>query len=484
MHRLFFKLFFGFLAFTLASMALSLILAFTASKGPWGEHRQRVRQERQEMFRQSMELYGYGAVAVLKDEGLSGYQDYRRRFLEKMRTRTWLLYPDLTAVTGDTPPPAFADALGRVAGEREGVVQFVGEELFVLTPVLHKGERWFMAALVPLPPHAERLLFRFPKDLGIRFWSSIFLAVLLCWAIARHITEPIARLRSATRNVAAGDLLVRVAPDLGNRRDELGLLARDFDAMTARMADLLEARDRLLRDISHELRSPLARMAVALELARKDGGNGAAFLRMEMEMERLNAMIGEILTLARLASGKDEGDLPESMNFSRLVMDIVADADFEAQGERRSVVFSGAEDLGLKGFPTLLHRAVENVVRNALRHTPEEEEVRVFLSLEGEEVVLRVEDPGPGVPEEALVRIFEPFYRVEDHRDRRTGGVGLGLAITGQAVRRHGGRIRAENRNPGFCVEIRLPLFFSPIGRGAGGEGQTGCVSTRKNVPI
>lgn len=459
MHRLFFKLFFGFLAFTLASMALSLILAFTASKGPWGEHRQRVRQERQEMFRQSMALYGYGAAAVLRDEGLQGYLDYRKHFLERMHTATWLFYPDQTTVSGDFPPLRVRDAVQTLPAARRARVTVLDGELLVLTRFSHRNQRWLMAALVPLPPHAERLLFRFPRDLGFRFWTSIFLAVLLCWAIARHITGPITKLRSATRNVASGNLDVRVAPDLGNRRDELGLLARDFDAMTGRMADLLESRDRLLRDISHELRSPLARMAVALELARQGGGNAPALARMEMEMERLNAMIGEILTLARLTSGNEGGDAFEKIDFSRLVMDVVADADFEAQGERRSVVFSGVQGTGLTGLPTLLHRAVENVVRNALRYTPEEGEVQVFLAVEeGREAVLRVEDPGPGVPEKDLPRIFEPFYRVHDDRDRRTGGVGLGLAITAQAVRRHGGRIAARNLEKGFCVEIRLPV--------------------------
>ncbi|TYT74055.1 ATP-binding protein [Desulfobotulus mexicanus] len=459
MHRLFIKLFFGFLAFTLASMALSVILAFTASKGPWSEHRQRVRHERQEMFRQSVELYGYGAAAVLKDEGMEGYLSYRQRFLERMRTRTWLLYPDHLSVSGDPLPEQVQNILQELSGEKAARVDVLGSELLILTGFSHREEIWIMVALVPLPPHAERLMFRFPKDLGIRFWSSIFLAVILCWAIARHITGPIARLRSATRNVAAGNLAVRVAPHMGNRKDELGLLARDFDAMTGRMADLLNSRDRLLRDISHELRSPLARMAVALELARKGGGDTAALGRMEMEMERLNTMIGEILTLARLSSGNGE-DLPfEKINFSRLVMDVVADADFEAQGQRRSVIFSGTEEILLEGSPTLLHRAVENVIRNALRYTPEEGEVEVFLAIEEEnEAVLRVSDPGPGVPEKDLPRIFEPFYRVHDDRDRRTGGVGLGLAITGQAIRRHGGSIRAVNHEKGFSVNIRLPL--------------------------
>ncbi|MCW7753875.1 ATP-binding protein [Desulfobotulus sp. H1] len=458
MHRLFFKLFFGFLGFTLASMALSVMLAFTASKGPWGEHRQRVRHERQEMFRQTVELYGYGAVAVLRDEGLEGYLDYRKRFLEKMRTRTWLLYPDLQTVSGDSLPEPVQEVLALFSDRAEGGVRFMEREIIVVAPFFHGGESWLMTGLLPMPHHAERPIFRFPKDLGIRFWSSILLAVILCWAIARHITGPIARLRSATRTVAEGNLSVRVAPYMGKRQDELGLLARDFDTMTGRMADLLDARDRLLRDISHELRSPLARMAVALELARKGGGDPGALVRMEMEMERLNTMIGEILTLARLSSGDGGGVVCASLDFSKLVMDVVADADFEAQGQNRSVIFSGEEGLVMEGSSTLLHRAVENVVRNALRYTPEEGEVRVSLTLEGREAVLRVTDPGPGVPDEEIPRLFEPFYRVHDDRDRRTGGVGLGLAITGQALRRHGGSVGAYNMDNGFCVVIRLPV--------------------------
>jgi two-component system sensor histidine kinase CpxA len=291
---------------------------------------------------------------------------------------------------------------------------------------------------------------------------------LVCYLLSWYLTKPIVRLRSATRRLAAGDLTARTGAPVTKRRDEVAGLMRDFDAMAERLEILLKAQSRLLNDISHELRSPLARLNVALGLARQRSGVESADMleRIELEASRLNELIGRILTLARLEDGEQR--VPRTpVPLDQLVLNVAEDAEFEAQARHCHVTTTIPEgDWGVRGNSSLLHSAVENVVRNAIRYTQEGTSVEVeMLSVPGEsvnEVVLKVSDSGPGVPPDALDKMFEPFYRLDDARGRLTGGVGLGLAITERAVRFHGGRVAARNREGGgLCVEIRLPLIAS-----------------------
>lgn len=290
---------------------------------------------------------------------------------------------------------------------------------------------------------------------------------LACYFLAWYLTKPIVRLRTATRQLAAGDLTARSgAPAKSTRGDEIGGLIRDFDAMAERLELLVKAQSRLLNDISHELRSPLARLSVALGLARQRSGPESADMldRIELEASRLNELIGRILTLARLEDGEQR--MPQTpVPLGELVANVAEDAEFEAQERHchvRAVIAEG--DWGVRGNDSLLHSAVENVVRNAIRYTQEGTSVEVELTSEekgnGREAVLRVRDCGPGVPPDSLTKLFEPFYRLDDARGRLTGGVGLGLAITERAVRFHGGRVAAFNRpEGGLMVEICLPLI-------------------------
>lgn len=292
---------------------------------------------------------------------------------------------------------------------------------------------------------------------------------LVCYLLSWYLTKPIVRLRMATRQLAAGDLGARTGASAAARRDEVAGLMRDFDAMAERIETLLKAQSRLLNDISHELRSPLARLNVALGLARQRTGVESVDMldRIELEASRLNELIGRILTLARLEDG--EQLVPQTpVALGELVENVTEDAEFEAQARRchvRTTIPEG--EWIVRGNASLLHSAVENVVRNAIRYTHEGSSVEVELSSEERsgkrEAVLRVSDAGPGVPADALEKLFEPFYRLDEARGRQTGGVGLGLAITERAVRFHGGRVAAFNRQPsGLIVEIRLPLIAGP----------------------
>ena len=299
---------------------------------------------------------------------------------------------------------------------------------------------------------------------------AIISSGLVCYILSWYMTKPIVRLRAATRQLAAGDLTARSGAPISKRRDEVAGLMRDFDAMAERLEMLVKAQSRLLNDISHELRSPLARLNVALGLARQRAGVESADMldRIELEASRLNELIGRLLTLARLEDGEQR--VPQTpVPLGELVARIAEDAEFEAQARNchvHAVIPEG--DWGVRGNDSLLHSAVENVVRNAIRYTQEGTSVEIELRSEkrggGGDAVLRVIDSGPGVPENALGKLFEPFYRLDDARGRLTGGVGLGLAITERAVRFHGGKVSASNRaEGGLMVEIRLPLSGSGL---------------------
>jgi two-component system, OmpR family, sensor histidine kinase CpxA len=294
---------------------------------------------------------------------------------------------------------------------------------------------------------------------------------LVCYFMSWYLTKPIVRLRAATRQLSAGDLTARSGAPTSGRRDEVAGLMRDFDTMAERMEKLVQAQSRLLNDISHELRSPLARLNVALGLARRRSGAESDDMleRIELEASRLNELIGRILTLARLEDGDQK--VPRTpVPLNELVLSVAEDAEFEAQARhchvRTEIPEAGIPETGweVRGNASLLHSAIENVVRNAIRYTHESGSVEIRLQrtegATGPEALLLVTDCGPGVPEDALEKMFEPFYRLDDARGRLTGGVGLGLAIAQRAVRFHGGRVSASNRaEGGLLVEIHLPLI-------------------------
>ncbi len=323
------------------------------------------------------------------------------------------------------------------------------------------GGGFVLVAGVPPPTPLERFLD--PYGLTLRLGAAFLVAGLLSYFLASSISSPIRTLRDATRKLADGDLSSRVVPSLGDRRDETAELGRDFDRMAERIGGLLASQRRLLRDISHELRSPLARLNVALGLARRKAGAEAqpSLDRMEREAERLNGLIGELLTLSLLESDT-RGLERVPVDLQLLVREVAADADFEAVGANRKVRVVQEEPATVAGVPELLRRAIENVVRNAVRFTPEGSGVEIRLARSGgssrPSARISVRDRGPGVPEESLEKLFEPFYRVADARDRQTGGTGIGLAITRRAVRLHGGAVRASNApEGGLDVVLELP---------------------------
>ncbi len=275
--------------------------------------------------------------------------------------------------------------------------------------------------------------------------------------LARHFSRPIRDLRQAFRAASHGQLGVRVGDNMGQRRDEIGELGREFDSMAQQLQHLMGSQHRLLHDVSHELRSPLARLQVAVGLARqKPGEVETALARIERETERLNTLVGEILSLSRLEAQQAQS-ADEYVDIVDLIDSVVEDARFEAEGSGRHVIFTHdiEGELVIRARGELLHRAIDNIVRNALRHTPETSTVSVSLAHDStsKQLNIRIQDAGPGVPEAELDTIFEPFHR----GNTASSGYGLGLAIARRAVQAHGGELHACNREGGG-LEVVLAL--------------------------
>ena len=320
--------------------------------------------------------------------------------------------------------------------------------------------------LVPLPQPKG-----FTENLGQNIWVLVsclviaLLAAVLTWyALFRYSTLPLRRLRKVTQQLASGNLSARVGEGLVHRTGAVVDLGRDVDRMAERIESLVGAHQRLIRDVSHELRSPLARLNVALELARQSAGptHAAPFDRIERESERLNELISQLLTLTKLES--DNARIArEAVDLTALLAEIALDVDYEAKNCNRCVEITGSVPVKITGNKELLRQALENVIRNAIRYTAEGTAVELSLAIKkiniGVSAVLEVRDHGEGLPEGELTNIFRPFYRVSAGRERESGGTGVGLAISERAVRIHGGNIKAENAHDGgLTVRVELPL--------------------------
>lgn len=337
------------------------------------------------------------------------------------------------------PPDDFASLIDR-ARRRRVFADFARRALVLAHPV--DDRHWFFLLL---PREHFGFWPRMRSYLMLPHLWVVGSVLVLSYSLARHLTRPLVELRAAADRLGAGDLSARVG---SARQDELGELARSFDQMGDRVERAVTAQRQLLQDVSHELRSPLSRLGVAVELARTDP---AQLDRVAREAGRLNTLVSELLALSRDQLRTALVDLRE------LLAGIVDDNQIEAGARPCRLVLDAAAGLSLRADPELLRRAVENVLRNGLRHTAPDTEVRLAARRAGARIEITVQDAGPGVPDNALAQIFDPFYRVEPDRDRSTGGAGLGLAIARRAVELHGGVISAANTRPGLCVTISLP---------------------------
>ena len=331
---------------------------------------------------------------------------------------------------------------------------------------MHYEYIWFQPPPTHAPPQRRwaYLHFAFPQ-----LPVAIAVGGLTTFILVLLFTRPLVRMRKAARALASGDLGARVeqspAAASQSTSDEFQGLVHDFNHMAERLESLVDAQKLLLRDVSHELRSPLARLSVALELASDDANPEltAHLSRIEREADKLNQLIGQLLTLSSLEARENTSAFqPVSLN--QLCRDLLPDAEYEAQQHNCTVTLMEENQCTIRGNADLLYRAIENVVRNAIRYTDPNTEVTLRIAetiLESRHYAsIEVTDHGPGIPEADLAHIFRPFYRVDQARSSHTGGFGVGLAITERAVRLHNGTLRATNRSAGGTSIF----FLFPLG--------------------
>jgi signal transduction histidine kinase len=456
MRSLFLKI---FLSFWLAMVLVSatLIASVIATQSQFKAMRA------EEFDRTVMPLVAARAADILDDHGMGALADFLNSLENTLHWQAYLFDDEGKEILSQPSPPEI-DAIAQSALQTNetGFVTSHGTRFAATRTTGSTGTHYVLVIGTHIESVAEVL--NAPIETQFIRAAAVFLiAGVVCFWLTRYITAPILHLRAATHRLATGHLSTRVGEAAGNRHDELAELSRDFDHMAEQIESLISSQRRLLADISHELRSPLARLTVALGLARlhANSESTSALDRIEVEAERLNSLIGSLLRLARIEGGSEsvEGEL---VALDQLVLDVAADADFEAQGRSRRVRVTQVDGCTVLGNRQLLRGAIENVIRNAVNYTDEGTEVQITLKkshANGNGIaVISVRDHGRGVPEESLRNIFLPFYRVGDARDRFSGGSGLGLSITERAVRLHGGKVKAENcPDGGLLVELSLP---------------------------
>ena len=457
MHSLYWRI---FLTFWLA-LALILVGTVTVAFNAAAQHRAESPWVlRGQLYAQAARAFEGGGPAALRNwlEALQSSEPFSRTFViepsgKEMLGRPLPKYLRPSAESGDSNSGGLGSAPIAPIGGALVLVSANGDTYHVVVGPLRQSPRLFGELEQPGVPAATLLL-------------ALIVSGVVCFLLARYIVAPIDRLRRATRQMAGGDLSVRVSPSMGGRHDDLGLLATDLDTMAERVRILLETKQQLLRDVSHELRSPLARLQLALSLARRQDNPAERHLaRIACEADRLEQLIARTLKLARLE--RPTGTLERTpLDVGDLLKNIADDVAIEADAQGCAVTVQVGAGLEVSGDPELLRSSFENVIRNAVRYSPPGSQVgitarRMASPGQSEECIeVIIYDQGPGVPEKDLTLIFEPFYRVDAARDRAGGGEGLGLAIAARAVALHNGMIEARNHQAGgLVVSVTLPAL-------------------------
>jgi len=447
-RRLFWKIFLPFWAAQAVLLgALYLRLHYRiSSEHPWW-----IQPERREM-----PVLASLAATTFERQGQAGLATLLDGLSLPHRSQFWLVDEAGRELSGrDIPQRVLQDAAA--AEKTEGLHRSYEANVLAATAATSQGNYVLIAELVP-PPLSERV----PGDILWTLKLGTVFSAIICFLIAHYLTKPIERLRDATNQLALGNLDIRAGENLGNRKDEIADLVRDFDSMAGELRKQIQSERSLLSGVSHELRSPIARMRLALTLARRAGaGEREEMLdRIEQDTIQLDSMLEQILTVARMESGQIKPKF-ERLSLNELVDDVLHDAKFEAAGKNIAINYEGVENLHMNGDPGMLRSAIENVVRNAIFYTGQGGRIEVKLRAEGRNAFLSVIDNGPGVPPDKVMYIFEPFYRADDSRGSATGGMGLGLALVQNAIFMHkGSAILAQNVKPhGFEITFKFPMI-------------------------
>jgi len=455
MRGLFTKIFLGFWIAQSLTFVITTMLIL--------QHRWVRPNETMEVLNTTLPIVAAAAANAYETAGCSGLREYA----SSLRQTLYLADPPNHFLCEPAAPVVAADAFTALA-KRPGVIAIsVGEtNVWSTTIESRTGHRYIFLLTRPRIANQGWL-----RDLVHFAFPQLWVAIVVCGAttfvLVLLLIRPIGRLRIAARKLANGELATRVPnPDAEDRLfggDEIQGLVHDFNYMAERLERLVGAQKTLVRDVSHELRSPLARLSVALELAREESPPAMMghLKRIETEAGRLNLLIGQLLRLSSMES-TDTSTFTEVFDLHALLENLLPDAEFEAHQRSCTIRVLDQCDCKVQGSPELIYRAIENIVRNAVRYTQEHSVVELKISCDERAgvrmVVLDVSDCGPGLPENELENIFRPFYRVDDARQRDTGGFGVGLAIADRAVRLHHGEVRARNRpEGGLVVSLSLP---------------------------
>jgi two-component system sensor histidine kinase CpxA len=414
--------------------------------------------------------YASAAVSIYEYGGPRALMNWLHELEQQSNVHMYILNSKGNDVLGRTIPESIHVAIQERNSLKESIPRhFIGgtkrknPDHFVFTQFISsKGHPYFI--VTDLPPIKSHKSYR--RDsvqvMGLKLLTVIIIGGLVCVCLIWYLTRPVSKLRKATLEWSSGNLAARVGEDFGNRQDDITALGRDLDLMAERLQTLMDNQQRLLTDVSHELRTPLARLQIALGLARQRAGEivRVELDRIELEAERLNEMIGQILSLVRLGSAT-QADNKEETNIIELLETIISNAEFENKDTEKSVIMTApAKDLKISANPQLIYSALENIIRNAFRYTPSHTTIDIALTYPTSRLLeITIRDHGPGVPSEKIDKIFEPFFRVAEARERDSGGYGLGLAIAKRAIEVHNGFISANNApDGGLIITIQLPF--------------------------
>ncbi len=388
----------------------------------------------------------------LQNLPLPELSDFLNRHERRHGVEVWLLDADGSDLFDRPVPPVAARLAAKLHGPRKRVTGPGGNGPLIAFR-LYRPDTGRVKAVVELPHRSPHLVRALGDNPGLRLVLAILVSGLICYLLSRLITRRIRQLRDAAQQLAAGDLSARITvPTRGG--DETDELAREFNAMAARLEERITVQKQLLRDVSHELRSPLARLRIALALAQTDTANRDRHLaRIGRDSSRLEVLIDQLL-----AAEQAEFDPDSTVDLVQLLTALCEDAAYEASASRGRVTLDAhAPSAMVTGSAGSLTMCFNNILRNALAHNPPGEAVTVSLQSDADRVTVCVADRGPGVSEQDLERIFDAFYRVDEARSRARGGHGLGLAIVKRIVTDHGGEVTARNREPGLEVRVTLP---------------------------
>lgn len=454
MRSLYWKI---FISFWLATIFIILTIAWLTSEIT----RKSSIPAREKIF---MDSYANAAVATFE----SGHHNALKKLLEQTgqsrKMTLFLLSSSGEILSYHEPPESVKRVAKNLENEQldEGVVKF--GDLIVSHEILSTSGKAYRLAAVSQIPISNFIAIPWAQ-LTIRLATAIFISGLICYLLSRYLTFPLRQLSQAAKSIAKGKLNTRVGHFRGHSHDEIDELTAEFDRMAEQLERMVHSKERLLQDISHELRSPLARLNIAIELGRNKAAALAEpeFSRMLVECERLNTLIGEILHFARLDKSTDELNT-SAIPIQELVAQIVIDAHFESAHNDKHVelIVDPNTPETITADERLIHRAIENILRNAIRYSPSNAQIIIEIGLtkDNHNILIQILDEGPGVPEDQLEKIFYPFYRVDVSREKKTGGYGLGLAIAQKAIQLHQGTIIAKNRpEGGLAVHITLPII-------------------------